>query len=775
MKLKPKRFLSWALAATLLTAHAQPVAPSAKGERKMWASINNVSNASLGDYQQHTGQLLISWRMLPTDTWETTFHLYRRLADKLNTTYSRVTPAEGVKNSTCYQIASSKILSSDYVYYLINGDFFEGNAPISIKAADRQAFREHALDSLLVDARLYKDKLPYISIPLKTTEDVSTLVDEIKYQANDCSVGDLDGDGEMEVVVKRLLTVFDKSGNMIGNSEGAGDTDSRARHIIIWDAYKLDGTMLWRVKSGPNIIAGNSSAVTVADLDDDGCCEFVIKSGEGTVFGDGTEIGDTDGDGITDYRSIWPAGHYTGDGPKGYGGPEFFSVIDGKTGRELARANFIARGKEGETPAEMAANWYENDWKWDAREKKYAWKLANSLRMGVARFTGKGLQIFLGRGVYARTVVEGWNYENGQLTRLWKFDSSVAGGRSKNKDGQNNSAYAGQGNHAFNVADLDGDGLDEVMYGSCAFDNDGTGLWSSGLGHGDASHVGRFLPDREGLQVYHCLENGTCEVALHDAKDGSLIWAKYGTDENDMGRCLVADVDPASPGCEFWMYGNELLSQAGKELYDSNGNRKKESSCNAAIWFDGSLNRQTIDGGIINSYAHGRTFTMYRYDISFNNSTKSNPGWYGDFLGDWREEVIVPSSDKLTDIKIFSTWYPTDYKLPYLMSDHTYKMQTIHQNVGYNQPNHVGGYYLGSDMDFSKVPLESNTPAGATRGDLDGDTQLTVNDLKLLIASYLGLRETDLDVADLDGDGKITLADVTMLKQIIMKFNFFGS
>jgi rhamnogalacturonan endolyase len=498
-----------------------------------------------------------------------------------------------------------------------------------------------------------------------------------------------------------------------GTSEGAGDSDSRASHIAIFEAYKLDGTFLWRVKSGPNIIAGNSINFAVADLDGDGCAEMVTKTGEGTVFGDGSEIPDTDGDGKTDYRDVWPAGHYTGDGPKGYGGPEFFSDIDGRTGKELARANFICRGKEGETPAELAANWYQNDWKWDPREKKYQWKLANSLRLGVASFTGTGLQIFLGRGVYGRTVVEGWEFsrtpdtEKGlscSLTRLWKLDTDTPGGADKNKDGKPNSAYAGQGNHAFNVADLDGDGLDEVMYGSCAWDNDGTGLWTTGLGHGDANHVGRFLPGREGMQVFHCLENGKTQIALHDAKDGSVIWKKDGTSDNDMGRCMTADVDPSSPGYEFWMYGNELFDQNGNELY-TDGARRKESSANAGIWFDGYLNRQMIDGNIINSYSHGRTFTMYRYDVSFNNSTKSNPGWYGDFLGDWREEVIVPDQTKLKNLKIFSTWYPTQYKLPYLMSDHTYYMQTIHEQVGYNQPTNIGSYYLGSDMDFSLVPL----------------------------------------------------------------------
>ena len=718
------RFILFVLAGLLVSAS---ITASTKGERKMWASIMNNGDASLGDYKTHTGKLLLSWRMLPTDNWDTKFYLYK---GGINATYIM---REGTKaiNATNYQL--SAVPSATTVYYLLSEDFYTqlglDKAPTSVTGDKRAILKAVALDSVVIDSRLYSEKLPYLSIPLKSTEDVCSQTKYIKYQANDCSVGDLDGDGEMEVVVKRLLSVYNDNGECVSDGTGAGDSDTRARHTIIWDAYKLDGTLLWRVKSGPNIILGNSSAVTLGDLDGDGCAEFVLKTSEGTVFGDGYEIADTDGDNKTDYRDIWPAGHYIGDGPKGYGGPEFFSVVDGKTGKELARANYIARGKEGETPAELAANWEANDWNWDPRKSKYAWKLANSFRMGLASFDGEGLQIFLGRGVYGRTIVEGWRYEPtpfgdfaGTLTRMWKFDTMDEGGRDKNKDGKLNSAYAGQGNHAFNVADLDGDGKDEVMYGSCAFDDDGTGLWTSGLGHGDANHVGRFLPDREGLQVYHCLETGKTMVALHDAKDGKVIWKKDADSDNDMGRCLVSDIDPSSPGCEFWYYGSNAFSQTGEKDLGY-----KPSSCNMAIWFDGSLSRQLINENIIDSPSNGRTFTMYRYNESFNNTTKSNPGWYGDFLGDWREEVIVPDQTKLADIKIFSTWYPSDYMLPYLMSDHTYMMQCIHQQVGYNQPNHVGGYFLGTGMDFNEVPLVTeiqDVTVDKNKQNADGDDKV---------------------------------------------------
>lgn len=630
-------------------------------DRALWASINGNKDASLGGYQTHTGKVLVSWRMLPGDDATTGFDLYRTSG-----TAAERRIATNIRNRTCYQDATAS-KTADNVYRLTYAGSDETLSTFTLKRLQVSAGQ------------------PYISIPLKPTTDVCA-DKSIVYQANDCSVGDLDGDGAMEIVVKRLLTVLNADGTVLSDGTGAGSSDRRARHCVVWDAYKLDGTLLWRIMSGPNIILGNSSNFAVADLDGDGRCEFVTKTGEGTVFGDGTEIGDTDGDGRTDYRDNWVT-HYTGPSAKGSGGPEFFSVCDGATGRELARANFISATDRGTGWKAQSQSWGDD-----------YWKRANSLRLGAAAFLGDGtMQVFLGRGVYGRTVVEAWSYAGGQLERLWHFDTSTAGGKDKNKDGKANSAYASQGNHSFNVADLDGDGRDEVMYGSCAFDDDGTGLWSTGLGHGDANHVGKFLPDREGLQVYHCLETGKTMVALHDARDGAVIWKKDAAADNDMGRCMVADLLPQYPGCEFYYYKSYLMKSDGTNTTVNSGDKGWKGGCSMGIWFDGNLSRQLIEDNIINSPANGRTFTMYRYDESFNNGTKSNPGWYGDMVGDWREEVILPDATKLKDLKIFATWYPTTHKFPWLMTDHTYYMACVNQNVGYNQPNNLG-YYLGTDV-----------------------------------------------------------------------------
>ncbi len=642
--------------------HATLAQTNDMNNRALWASINGATNASLGDYAQHTGKVLVSWRMLPGDDANTGFDLYR----KIGTIGTEQCIAKNIKNRTNYQdVSASK--TSNNTYRLTYAGSDETIASYTLKAAQ------------------VNGGLPYISIPLKDTKDVYANTNKVVYTANDVSVGDLDGDGEFELIVKRLQSVKDASGNIISDGSGAAYSQQDCLYAVIWDAYKLDGTFLWRIKGGPSIILGNSSAFAVADFDGDGCAEMAIRTCEGTVFGDGQEIGDTNGDGKIDYRT-W--GNLNSSSPGwvdhyNSAGPEFISIIDGKTGRELARDNFINR--------ETSSSWGDN-----------YWKRACSFRIGVGCFDDTGLpSVVTGRGVYARSVIEAWDWRDGQLTKRWRFDTSKSG---KGKDGNPNSYYAAQGNHSLNVADLDGDGFDEVMYGSMAVDEDGVGLWTTRLGHGDANHVGKFLPDREGLQMFHCLETGKTMVALHDAKDGKVIWKKDAANDNDMGRCLVGDFLPQFPGCEFFYYQGNYIQQNGTET--SINTKGQKGGCGMAIWFDGTLSRQLIEDNIINSPANGRTFTMYRYSETFINGTKSNPSWYGDILGDWREEVILPDASRLQDIKIFSTWYPTTHKFPWLMTDHTYWMSALNENIGYNQPTNLG-YYLGTDLKSDAVAWEA--------------------------------------------------------------------
>lgn len=598
----------------------------AEGERALWASINGNSSAStpakvLG---VHNNIILVSWRMLSDDTESTAFDLYRTAAGgtevKLNT--------EPIGDVTCWQDKTAD-RTVDNTYRLT----YSGS--------------NETLDTHTIKAEQAGNGLPYISIPLASTAALS----EYPFWANDASVGDLDGDGQTEIVIKRQINVTGASG---GNMSGGVPLSER--HTTLFEAYKLDGTMLWRILGGPNIILGNSSSFAIADYDGDGCAEMAIRTSEGTIFGDNMEIGDTDGDGITDYRVAGE--NYIG------AGPEFISIIDGKTGRELARDNYIAR--------ESSEAWGDN----------YN-KRASSYRVAVGCFDGLLPSVLICRGVYARSALEAWDYRNGQLTKRWRFDTNDTG----------YADWASQGNHSLNVADLDGDGKDEVMYGSMAVDHDGSGLWNSGLGHGDANHVGKFLPNRDGLQVWHCLETGKTMAALHDGDTGNVLWAAMSDSNNDTGRCMVADIDSRYEGCEMWWFGGNAHTATGVDL------GYKPTSCNMAIWWTGDKKRQLLNGGKVDLLNNGngyyRVLHAQKFNIGKVNGTKENPSWYGDILGDWREELIYPDTTYTKELKVFSTWYPAELKQPWLMTDHTYQMSALNQNVGYNQPNHLG-YYFGT-------------------------------------------------------------------------------
>ncbi len=588
--------------------------------RALWASINGRADASDKLYAAHNNKILVSWRMLPIDTEQTAFDLYRKSGN-----------AQEVK------VNSSPIVNST--------NFQDTEATLTVNNTYRLCYsgNSETLDTYTLTSAQASQGLPYISIPLQPTTDIDIL---LTYPANDVSMGDLDGDGRYEIVLKRLVA---SSGADEDSEEGTAP--GNITHSMLLEAYRLDGTFMWRMKMGPNVITGNGGSFAVYDFDGDGRCEIALRTAEGTVFGDGTQIGDTNGDGKTDYRVAGQ--NYI------HGGPEFLSVVEGTTGKELARTDYIALG----TSQDWGDNYY---------------KRSSSYRIGMAKCAAAQTSIVIGRGCYAKIVVEVWNYTGGKLSKAWRFDTT---------DGIH-SAYAAQGYHSLSVGDVDNDGLDEIVYGSCTIDHNGKGLNCCGLGHGDALHLGKFDPSRSGLQIWSCFETGKAGAALRDAQTGKVIW-QY-NNPADVGRCMVADIDPDSPGCEMWWYQGNAHSPEGVDL----GYAPK--SCNMAVWWSGSLNRQLLDRSTVDAPKGGRIFTLYRYDVTTINGSKANPCFYGDILGDWREEIIQPTLDN-TELRVFSTWYPTEYRFPYLMSDHVYEMSALNQNIGYNQPTHTG-YYLGSDL-----------------------------------------------------------------------------
>ncbi|CAM3686872.1 rhamnogalacturonan lyase [Marinicrinis lubricantis] len=465
------------------------------------------------------------------------------------------------------------------------------------------------------------------------------------YSANDASVGDVDGDGEYEIILK-----WDPSNSHDNAHKGYTGN-------VYLDAYKLDGQMLWRIDLGVNIRAGaHYTQFMVYDLDGDGRAEVACKTADGTIDGTGTVIGDAD----ADYRNR-----------DGYiiEGPEFLTVFEGLTGRALHTTAY-------EPPRGNVSDWG------DAHGNRVDRFLAC-----VAYLDGKRPSLVMCRGYYTRTVLAAYNWRDGQLSKVWTFDSDKPG----------NEAYAGQGNHSLAVADVDGDGKDEIIYGSCVIDHDGTGLYSTGLGHGDAMHVGDLDPSRPGLEVFQVHETPSdYGIEMHDARTGELLWGVPTT--GDTGRGTSGDLDPRYPGEEVW---------AGGTLYSCKGEiiGAAPDQTNFAIWWDGDLLRELLDNNHIDKwdYVNGRTIRLVTAEgCASNNGTKATPCLQADLFGDWREEVVWRNEDS-TELHIYSTTEPTKHRIRTLMHDPVYRLSIAWQNVAYNQPPHPS-FYLGDGMSPPPAP-----------------------------------------------------------------------
>ena len=386
----------------------------------------------------------------------------------------------------------------------------------------------------------------YLSIPLQQPQG-GTNPDGIAftYNANDASVGDLDGDGRFEIVLKWDPTTS-KDNAFPGYSGPA-----------LLDAYTLDGTRLWRIDLGPNIRAGaHYTQFLVFDFDGDGRSEVVAKTGDGTFDGQGGVVGNADaiwretsGEAPQSDRtgaSIRPDGaRYADTTGRILRGPEYLTVFNGATGRAVASQPFTpARepGVETPTPEQLTARWGDA---YGNRSDRYL--------AGVAYLDGARPSIVMGRGYYARTTVSAWDWRDGQLSQRWLFDSGSA-----------DAPFSGQGNHQLSVADVDDDGRDEVVYGSMAIDDDGKGLWSARLFHGDAMHLSDLDPTHPGLERFGVHEspgrNGGIGSAMLDARTGAVLWSTLGN--NDVGRGLAADIDPRHLGAEAWATNADTLHDA---------------------------------------------------------------------------------------------------------------------------------------------------------------------------------------------------------------------
>ncbi len=520
----------------------------------------------------------------------------------------------------------------------------------------------------------------YLSIPLQTPSG---------YTAGDASPADLDGDGEYEIIIHM-------TGRGRDNSQG-GFTDEPILH-----AYKLNGTLMWSINLGKNIREGaHYTQFMVYDLDGDGKAELVCRTADGSVDGVGKAIGDATADHrqqpqTASAEAAQPA--LSDDTPRpslrqrqpdprgrfGYilKGPEYLTVFNGQTGAAMINVDYEPQrhpDTNSPTPEQMNAVWGDS----------YGNRIDRFLAC-VAYLDGQRPSVVMCRGYYTRTVLAAWDWRDGRMTQRWVFDSDKAA-----FDGDAN-PWQGQGNHSLSVGDVDEDGKDEIVYGAMVIDDDGTGLYSTRLGHGDAQHMSDLDPSRKGLEIWSIHEKppvGRAGVELRNARTGEIYFAAaYGV---DVGRGMAADIDPRHPGYEMWGGTRNLFNAKGEDI------GPRPNSQNMAIWWDGDLLRELLDGVTISKWDYEAGLQETLFDgrvngLASNNGSKSNPCLSADILGDWREELIARSSDS-RELRIYSTTIPTEYRLPTLMHDSQYRLSIVWQNVAYNQPPHPS-FFLGHGM-----------------------------------------------------------------------------
>ena len=499
-----------------------------------------------------------------------------------------------------------------------------------------------------------EERNPYLSVPVCKPEDGEIAGESFTYTANDCSVGDLDGDGEYEIILK-----WSPSNSKRPPQRGfTGNT--------YLDAYKMDGTRLWRIDLGPNVRSGAATTnFLVFDFDGDGCAEICCKTGDGTVDGLGHRIGDAQADWRTWDKKSPTYG-------KIVNGPEYLTVFEGRTGKELDSKEYIPTRYPLDGWGGVGGNCGNDNT--GGRSDRFT--------AGVAFLDGKTPSPIMVRGWYGRTVVAAWTFTNGALKHTWTFDSAAPGWE----------AYSGMGNHSVTVADFDGDGCDEICVGAMTVDHDGKGLFTTGLRHGDALHAGRFIPSRQGMQVFGVHENEgdneivkrTPAVAMFDGATGEIIW-QDGLGQ-DAGRGVAADIDPRYDGAECWCNIGGLRRGDTGEIISN----RKPDSCNFTIYWDADPLAELLDHVSISKWNWNTESTdllLKAEGVVSNNGTKGNPCLSGDILGDWREEVIWPSEDQ-TELRIYSTTIPAVDRRATWMNDRQYRLAIAWQNVAYNQPPH---------------------------------------------------------------------------------------
>ena len=568
--------------------------------------------------RQADGKVFVSWRTLKSDTKDMAFDVYRN-GTKLN----------------------KKPLTEGGTWFVDEEPMGEAVYQVISRGKRKETLGRRTLATVgtqesgkRIDTFTLKGDAPVGYLPIRVQKP-----DEM-HTANDASVGDVDGDGQYEIILK-----WDPVNSHDNSHDGMTDP-------TLLDCYRLNGDLLWRIDLGRNIRSGaHYTPFIVYDLDGDGRAELMVKTADGTRDAAGTVIGDS----VADYRNA--AGRILE-------GPEYISVFNGLTGEVMDTKPYIPERGD-------VKDWGDNR---GNRSERYL--------AAVGYFGGKqgtASAVFC-RGYYTRSVLAAWDWDGKTLTNRWTFDTNAPEWAS----------YAGQGNHNLRVCDVDGDGMDEITYGSMAVDHDGRGLYNTGMGHGDAIHL-IVDPDDGQLYIWDCHENKRDGSDLRHADTGEVVFQIKS--DTDVGRAMAADIDPRNPGVEMWSSDSRGVRNMKGEVLENISRRGM--STNFGIWWDGDLLRELLDRSAVSKYdwENNQTTIIQQLDGQFNNGTKQNPCLSADILGDWREEVLIRNRES-TELRLYVSTIPTEHRITCLMQDNAYRLSVATENVGYNQPPETG-FYLG--------------------------------------------------------------------------------
>ena len=578
-----------------------------------------------------TGGVFVSWRIQSDEYYDVTYNLYRDgslIAENLTT--SNYTDAAGTATSN----------------YAVEAVKHGVKQPMSTAATPWAN--------------------NYLEIAPKHDQSItSTLV------PNDACCADVDGDGELEILLK-----YDNQSEINASFPRNGHNGEYS----IFECLKLDGTVLWWVNCGPNMgdFQNNEQNIVAYDWDLDGKAEAIMRAADGTTIhaADGQTY--VIGDATKNYRGA------TGGGANWFmhDGAEYLVYMNGATGVPYVTMDYpLKRLENGET--DLNAAWGDG---YGHRSSKHFF--------GAPYLDGRKPSIFLGRGIYTRHKFVAFDVdpETHQLTERWRWTNNRAG-----------SPWYGQGYHNYAIVDVDWDGRDEIVWGSMVIDDNGKGLSTTGLGHGDAQHHGDFNPYVHGQEGFFCNEDRPSNN-YRDLTTSQLYYRMEGG--NDDGRAIAGNFLNTVPGAVGFSAHDtppvSLVENKHLDILKSTTGMSQNFRC----YWDGDLQEETFNyrngkntEGVV--LKPGSNTSWVLAGSMTNNDTKGTPCYMGDILGDWREEFIMRTADN--KIRIYTTTIETPWRNYSLWYDHQYRNGMVWQMCGYNQPAHTS-YFLGELEAITAAP-----------------------------------------------------------------------